>query len=252
MVLSIKGGLRNFAPDGSPEYVRKSVENCLRMLGPVGKIDIFECARRDPKVPLETTLNTLAQLVNEGKIGGVGLSEVSAATIRQAAQVTKIVAVEIELSLWCTEPLTNGIAAACKELDIPIVAYSPVGRGFLTGQLKRPEDIPEDDMRRTFPQFQAENWDTNMKLVQELEKVATEKKCTPAQLAIGWLLTLSKRADMPTIVPIPGTRGVGRIEENAREVLLSEEEMKKIERILATGKVAGERYSTRGMEHVNG
>ena len=129
VVLNIKGAMNmkgamghGMAPDGSPEYVRKSVENCLKMLGERGKIDMFECARRDPTVPLEKTLKALAELVDEGKIGGVALSEVNANTIRESAKITKIVAVEVELSLWCTAPLTNGIAEACAELDIPIIA----------------------------------------------------------------------------------------------------------------------------------
>ena len=123
VVLNIKGAMGpGMKPDGSPEYVRKSVENCLRMLGKRGKIDMFECARRDPTVPLEKTLKALAELVDEGKIGGVALSEVNANTIRESAKITKIVAVEVELSLWSTEPLTNGIAEACAELDIPIIA----------------------------------------------------------------------------------------------------------------------------------
>ena len=123
VVLNIKGAMGpGMKPDGSPEYVRKSVENCVKMLGGRGKIDMFECARRDPTVPLEKTLKALAEMVDEGKIGGVALSEVNANTIRAAAKITKIVAVEVELSLWTTDPLTNGIAEACAELDIPIIA----------------------------------------------------------------------------------------------------------------------------------
>lgn len=134
VVLNIKGATRpGLQPDGSPEYVRASVENCLRMLGERGRIDMFECARRDPKVPLEKTLRALTELVDEGKIGGVALSEVSANTIREAAKITKIVAVEVELSLFTTEPLTNGIAEACFELDIPIIALVKLHAHFFTG-----------------------------------------------------------------------------------------------------------------------
>lgn len=137
---------------------------------------MFECARRDPKVPLKETLGALAELVDEGKIGGVALCEVSANTIREAAKITRIVAVEVELSLWSTEPLTNGIAEACFELNIPIIAYSPIGRGMFTGQIKSLEDIPQGDVRKILPRFQPQNFGTNMKLVRELEKIAQNEK----------------------------------------------------------------------------
>ncbi|KAF6219097.1 hypothetical protein HO133_004922 [Letharia lupina] len=186
VVLNIKGATRlGLQPDGSPDYT----------LGERGRIDLFECARRDPKVPLKETLGALAELVDEGKIGGVALCEVSANTIREAAKITRIVAVEVELSLWSTEPLTNGIAEACFELNIPIIAsvtlpleallepiaenpcsYSPIGRGMFTGQIKSLEDIPQGDVRKILPRFQPQNFGTNMKLVRELEKIAQNEK----------------------------------------------------------------------------
>jgi pyridoxine 4-dehydrogenase len=203
-------------PDGSPEFVKKSVNHCLEMLGGRGRIDMFECARRDPNVPLEQTLCALAELVNEDEIGGVALSEVSADTIREAAKITKIVAVEAELSLWSTEPLTNGIAKACAELHIPIIAqvtlnlkifskqavnyldsYSPMGRGMLTGRIKSFEDIPDKDIRKLLPRFQPENFENNMKLVKELEAIATKKSCTLAQLALGWVRSLQRERECP-------------------------------------------------------
>ncbi|OCL03361.1 Aldo/keto reductase [Glonium stellatum] len=253
VVLNIKGATRpGLKPDGSPEYVRISVDNCLEMLGGRGKIHMFECARKDPNVPLEQTLRALAELVDEGKIGGVALSEVSADTIRKAAKITKIVVVEIELSLFCTEPLSNGITNACAELNIPILAYSPVGRGILTGQIKSLRDIPEHDVRRILPRFRPENFEVNIKLIKELEKIASQKKCTPAQLALGWLRTLSKKEDMPEIIPIPGSIAVDRVLENSVEIELSEDEMRQIDSILASHEVIGDRYHAAGMELANG
>ena len=253
VVLNIKGGCeKDLTPNGSPEFVRKSMENCLNTLGPKGKIDMFECARRDRNVPLKDTLGELAKLVNEGKIGGVALSEVNADTIREAASVTKIVAVEIELSLWSTEPLTNGVAAACAELQIPIIAYSPIGRGMLTGQIKSFDDIPDTDIRRRLPRFQPENFEVNIKLVKELEKLAKKKQCTPAQLALGWLRCLSHKDGMPEIFPIPGATTPERVKENATLVDLTEEEMKEIDEILSSFKVVGDRYHAMGMKLANG
>ncbi|GME60211.1 aldo keto reductase [Neofusicoccum parvum] len=242
VVLSIKGCFgHDMTPDCSPEGVRKSVENSLAMLGEKGKIDIFEPARRDPKVPLEQTLEALAELVKEGKIGGVALSEVNANTIKEAARITKIAAVEIELSLWQTDPLTNGITEACKELDIPIVAYSPIGSGILTGQIKSFDDIPEHDFRKTSPRFQPENFEVNLQLVRALEKFATAKNCTPAQLAINWVQALSNRPDMPVIIPIPGATSAERVAENSRGVDLTKEELREIDGILASFEVVGSR-----------
>lgn len=156
-MLSIKGGMRpDRTPDGTPEGVRRSVENCVKILEGKKKIDIFECARVDRDTPIETTIAALAEMVEEGKVGGVSLSEVSADTIRRAAKVHKICAVEVEVSLFQDHVLKEGIADACAENDIPIIAYSPVGRGFLTGQFKSTKDIPEGDLRHMFPRFRPE------------------------------------------------------------------------------------------------
>ena len=147
VVLSIKGGASPSGPDGSEVGVRRSVDNCLKLLDGKKKLDMFECARVDPKVPIEETIKVLATYVKEGKIGGISLSEVRAESIRRAAKVHPICAVEVEVSLWSTDPLTNGIASTCKELDIPLVAYSPLGRGFLTGDIRKKSDLGEGDMR---------------------------------------------------------------------------------------------------------
>ena len=222
-------------------------------------------------VPLKKTLGALAELVDEGKIGGVALCEVSANTIREAAKITKIAAVEVELSLWSTEPLTNGIAEACFEMAIPIIAsvtphleallafiadnpcsYSPIGRGMFTGQIKSLEDLQQGDVRRVLPRFQPQNFAANMKLVKELEKIALEKDCTPAQLALAWVRSLSKKERMPQIIPIPGARTAERIKENAVEVDLTDEEMKSIDTILGSCEIVGDRYHPEGMTMVNG
>ncbi|KAL2047434.1 hypothetical protein ABVK25_011542 [Lepraria finkii] len=255
VVLNIKGALRpGLIPDGSPHFVRQSVERCVEMLGGTAKIDMFECGRRDPNTPLETTLATLEELVQQGKIAGVALSEVNADTIRAAAKITKIVAVEIEISLFCTDPLTNGITKACAELNIPIIAYCPLGRGLLSGQIKSFDDIAEKDLRRMLPRFQPPNFENNMKLVKKIETLAQKKKCTSAQLAIAWVVNLSKRKGMPTIIPIPGATTADRVIENgkAKDVDLNEEEMAEVNRILATCEVTGDRYHPAGMKWING
>lgn len=198
VVLSVKGGLKNMVPDGTPEGVRASMDNCIKLLNGKKKLDIFEMARVDKNVPLETTLKTLEEeYVKTGKLGGIALSEVSGATIKKAAAITKIVAVEVELSLFYTDILTNGIAAACGEHAIPIVAYSPLCRGFLTGQIKKFEDLPEGDFRRHMPRFQPGNFETNLDIAKEVYKLADKKGCTPSQIAIGWVLSQSKNVSSP-------------------------------------------------------
>lgn len=242
VVLSVKGAVGPMGPDGSPEGVRRSVDNCLKILDEVKKLDVFECARVDPKTDIEVTVGALAELVRNGKIGGIGLSEVRAETVRRAAKIHPIAAVEVELSLWATEPLTNGVAAACNELGIPLVAYSPLGRGFLTGQIQKAEDIPEGDLRRRFPRFQPENFDKNMELVKQLQGIAEKKGCTAAQLAMSWVKGLNGREGMPTIIPIPGATTEERILENVKDVALTEAERVEIDEILRKANVVGGRY----------
>ncbi len=243
IVLNIKGCVgEHFKPDGSPAGVKKSVENSVRLVGGKGRIDQFEPARKDPTVDIETTIAALKEQVDAGNIGGITLSEVSAATLRRAAKVAKIEAVEVELSLWCTEPFENGLAAACAELDVPILAYSPLGKGILTGQIKSHADIPADDFRAMIPRFQPDVFDINLRMVAEVEKLAAKKGCTPGQVAIGWLLALSRRPGMPTIFPIPGASSPGRVKENAVEVELDDADMQELERIMKEFEIKGTRY----------
>ena len=254
VVISIKGGLTppSMVPDGSEKNVRRSVDECLKQLDGKKFLDIFECARVDPKTPIETTIAVLATYVKEGKLGGISLSEVKADTIRRAAKVHKIVAVELELSLFSPEILTNGTAAACAELGIPIVAYSPLGRGVLTGQLKSLKDIPEGDVRRHLPRFQDDTFDKNMQLVQEVEKLAAKKGCTPGQIALSWVRTLSGKSGMPVLVPIPHSSNEARILENIKEVALTDQDMKELRDILDRTQVVGERYGGPGAALMNG
>ncbi|KAB5581255.1 NADP-dependent oxidoreductase domain-containing protein [Coniochaeta sp. 2T2.1] len=270
VVLSVKGivgepcaGAANGPPDNSPAEVRRSIEACLKDLGGrKKKIDIFEPARRDPKTPLAVTLRVMEEYVNKGLIGGIALSEVSAATIHEAVKITKIVAVEVELSMWSTDVLTNGVAAACAQYDIPLVAYAPLGRGvshlpylprsiekhiadprkMLTGQFKSPEDIPEGDVRKGHPRFQPENFEINLQLVRQVQELAAKKGCTPAQLAIAWTRALSARSDMPVIIPIPGATTAERVEENTRLLQLTDHELEEINGTLANFQVRGTRY----------
>ncbi|KAM0332424.1 hypothetical protein ACHAQA_002705 [Verticillium albo-atrum] len=252
VVLNIKSGiavLPAFTPTGSPKAVADSIDKCLEQLGPRGTIDEFEIARVDAKVPFEDSIRPIADAAAKGRIGGVSVSEVSASTIRRAAKVAKISSVEIELSLWETEPLTNGIVAVCAELDIPIVAYSPLGRGLLTGAVKSPADIPDGDFRKVLPRYQPGNFEINLRLVDKVTDFAARKGCTAAQVAIAWLLTLGRRPGMPAIIPIPGSSTPERVRENcaAANVPLSEADMSEIDAILAEFKPAGARYHEHGM-----
>ncbi|KAI1363261.1 NADP-dependent oxidoreductase domain-containing protein [Xylaria arbuscula] len=243
VVIGIKGGMRlsPMAVDNSPEYTRESIENCLKLLGNKGKIDMWEMARRTTQEEYIKSLRVINEYVSEGKIGGVTLSEVNANTIRQAAKVVKIVGVEIELSLFYTDPLRNGICAACAELGIPIFAYSPLGRGFLTGKAQKPEDLYA--FFRQLPRFQGENFDANLKLVEKVKEWAAKKGCTPAQFSINWLVALSKRPGMPKIIPIPGAASLERIKENIYEVELTDEDMDEVDAFLKEFRVFGDRFA---------
>ncbi|KAI1454254.1 Aldo/keto reductase [Annulohypoxylon moriforme] len=244
VILSIKGGFSfQGGPDGSPEGIRASVEDAVKVLGGTKTIDIYECARVDPKVPIETTIKALAELVKEGKIGGIGLSEVGASTIRKAHAVHPISAVEIEMSLFTPDPLHNGVSDACHELGIPIAAYCPVSRGWLTGELRTIDDLAQDDFRRKLPRFQPEVFDQNFKLVEAVEKIAKSKGVTTAQIAIGWVAAMGA-------IPIPGTTKVERAIENAKAVSLTAEDLEEIQKILDTLPIKGERYGG-AMEKLN-
>jgi len=209
----------------------------LKRLG-VEMIDLYYQHRVDPNTPIEETVGALAQLVKQGKIRHIGLSEASPQTLRRAAKVHPITALQTEYSLWSREP-EEEILPACRELGIGFVAYSPLGRGFLTGQFKRFEDFPEDDYRRFSPRFQGENFQKNLELVQRIEKIAAEKGCTPAQLALAWVL-----AQGPDIVPIPGTKRRTYLDQNlgALEVTLTPADLKTLDGIAPRGSAIGARY----------
>ncbi|KAL2277224.1 hypothetical protein FJTKL_00095 [Diaporthe vaccinii] len=237
VVLSIKGAYDRATntPQGSPEGIRASVEEALRVLDGAKKIDVFEMARVDPSVPVETSVAALAELVREGKIGGIGLSEVSGATIRRAAAVAEIAAVEIELSLFTTDVLGNGVADACHELGVALVAYSPVSRGWLTGEFRKPEDIAENDLRRHLPRFQPGAFEQNFKLVEAVEEVAKRKGATVAQVGIAWVRRQGA-------IPIPGSRRVERVVENCQDVELSADDLAEIQTLLESLPITGGRY----------
>ncbi len=233
--------------NGKPDYIRRSCEGSLKRLG-VETIDLYYQHRVDPATPIEETVGALAQLVKEGKIRHIGLSEASPRTLRRAVKVHPIAALQTEYSLWSREP-EGEILATCRELGIGFVAYSPLGRGFLTGQFTRFEDFPEDDYRRFSPRFQGENFQRNLDLVHRVEEIATEKQCKPAQLALAWVL-----AQDEDIVPIPGTKRRKYLEQNvaALDVKLSKEDLRRIDEIFPTGAAAGDRYPEHMMSIVNG
>jgi aryl-alcohol dehydrogenase-like predicted oxidoreductase len=233
--------------NGKPDYIRRSCEASLKRLG-VGTIDLYYQHRVDPATPIEETVGALAQLVQEGKIRHIGLSEASPQTLRRAVKIHPITALQTEYSLWSREP-EDEILATCRELGIGFVAYSPLGRGFLTGQFTRFEDFPEDDYRRHSPRFQGENFQKNLDLVHGIEELAREKECKPAQLALAWVLAQDKN-----IVPIPGTKRRKYLEENvaAIDLKLTKEDLRRIDEIFPTGAAAGLRYPEHMMSIVNG
>ncbi|PNP53869.1 hypothetical protein FNYG_15702 [Fusarium nygamai] len=254
IVLTIKGGLGpNYVPLGTKENIRRSIDDCLETLGPVGRIASFEIGRKDPNVDYEEdTLAAISDYVKDGKIDGISCSELNANTLRSAAKKFKITALEIELSLFTTDPLTNGLLEVCGELDIPVLAYSPLGRGFLGGQIKSVEDLPENDMRaKIHPRWQGDNFRKNVQLVDDIEALAKKKGCAVSQIAINWLLSLSRRPGMPTIVPIPGSTKPGRIRENATIIDLTEEDLRDIDTLLASFTPAGDRYPPQHMKYVS-
>ncbi|RAK96828.1 aldo/keto reductase family protein [Aspergillus ibericus CBS 121593] len=242
VIISIKGAAGAHGPDGSPENVRASVENGLKILDGKAFISIFEPARIDPNTPIETTISILSEYVKAGKIGGIGLTECNEQTLRRAHAIHPITAVEVELSLFSTNPLHNGVAEACAELGIALVAYSPLSRGWLTGQVRSLDDLPADDIRRLFPRFQPEVFHLNLRLVEGLEQIAAEKKVTLAQTALAWVRAQSRASGAPLIIPIPGCTTVARVEENLASVELTAEEVERIAVILEEIPVHGKRY----------
>jgi aryl-alcohol dehydrogenase-like predicted oxidoreductase len=232
--------------EGSPEYVRKACDASLKRLG-VDHIDLYYQHRVDLKVPIEETVGAMAELVRQGKVRELGLSEAAPATIRRANAVHPIAALQSEYSLWSRD-VEDQILPTCRELGIGFVAYSPLGRGFLTGRFRRFEDLPADDYRRNQPRFQGANFQKNLDLVAHLEQVAQQKRCTPSQLALAWLLAQGK-----DVVPIPGTKRVQYLEENvgALDVTLTPEDLRRIDAIAPQGVAAGQRYPEGGMATVN-
>lgn len=233
--------------NGRPEYVRQACEGSLRRLG-IDTIDLYYQHRVDRNTPIEDTVGAMADLVREGKVRYIGLSEASVPTIRRAHKVHPITAVQTEYSLWTRDP-EDGLLQALRSLDIGFVAYSPLGRGFLTGQIKSVDDLAADDFRKHHPRFQGENFQRNLDLVSRVEEIAKEHKCTPAQLALAWVL-----AQGDDIVPIPGTRHPERLEENvaALNLVLSENDLRRIDAAAPKGATAGDRYPEGGMRTING
>jgi aryl-alcohol dehydrogenase-like predicted oxidoreductase len=232
--------------EGSPEYVRSACDASLQRLG-VDHIDLYYQHRVDTKVPIEDTVGAMAELVKQGKVRCLGLSEAAPATIRRANAVHPITALQSEYSLWSRD-VEDEILPTCRELGIGFVAYSPLGRGFLTGRFRNFEDLPADDYRRNQPRFQGDNFRKNLDLVGHIEQVAKQKKCTPSQLALAWLL-----AQGQDVVPIPGTKRVQYLEENvgAVDVTLTPDDLRRIDEIAPQGIAAGTRYPERGMATVN-
>ena len=233
--------------NGKPDYIRRSCEGSLKRLG-VETIDLYYQHRVDPATPIEETVGTMAELVREGKIRHIGLSEASPQTLRRAVKVHPVTALQSEYSLWSREP-EEELLGTCRELGVGFVAYSPLGRGFLTGQFKRFEDFPQDDYRRNSPRFQGENFHKNLDLVHRVEQIAREKGCKPSQLALAWVL-----AQDQNIVPIPGTKRRNYLEENVASIdlQLTEEDKRRIDEIFPSGAAAGLRYPEHMMSTVNG
>lgn len=233
--------------NGKADYVRRACDASLKRLG-TDYIDLYYQHRVDPNTPIEETVGAMAELVRAGKIRHIGLSEASAHTLRRASKVHRITALQTEYSLWTRDP-EDEVLAACRELGIGFVAYSPLGRGFLTGQFKSPEDFRADDYRRFSPRFQGENFQKNLDLVRKVEEIAAEKHCTSAQLALAWVLAQGK-----DIVPIPGTKRRKYLEDNAgaQNVKLAAQDLRRIEDVFPRDAASGMRYPEHMMSLVNG
>jgi aryl-alcohol dehydrogenase-like predicted oxidoreductase len=232
---------------GDAQYVREACDASLRRLG-VEHIDLYYQHRVDPRTPIEETVGAMAELVAQGKVRRLGLSEAAPETIRRAHAVHPITALQTEYSLWTRDPEHDGVLAAVRELGIGFVAYSPLGRGFLTGRIRSIEDLPEGDSRRAgrFPRFAAENFQRNLDLVERVEQIAAEKGVAPGQLALAWVL-----AQGDDIVPIPGTKRRSYLEENAAaaDVRLTADDLARIEEVAPAGTVAGDRYADMSTVH---
>ncbi|MGA2659743.1 MAG: aldo/keto reductase [Verrucomicrobiota bacterium] len=244
---NVRGAAGEFlGVNGRPEYVKRACEASLRRLG-VEHIDLYYQHRVDPNTPIEDTVGAMAGLVHEGKVRFLGLSEAAPATIRRASKVHPIAALQTEYSLWSRDP-EGEILETCRQLGIGFVAYSPLGRGFLTGRFKTQEDIPPDDWRRHHPRFEGENFKRNLHLAETVRQIAEEIACAPAQLALAWVL-----AQGQDIVPIPGTKHPRYLEENigALNVHLTDEQLRRLDEAFPVGVPAGERYPEQGMRTIN-
>jgi aryl-alcohol dehydrogenase-like predicted oxidoreductase len=252
VVLATKFGIvrapdgRVLGADGRPEYVKQACEASLRRLG-IETIDLYYQHRVDPNTPIEETVGAMAELIQEGKVRWIGLSEAAPETIRRAHAVHPITALQTEYSLWTRDP-EDGLLQLCEELGIAFVAYSPLGRGFLTGAIRSIDDLAPDDVRRQHPRFQGENFQKNLQLVDAVRELAREKGCTPAQLALAWVLVRGRH-----IVPIPGTRSLDRLAENvaAVEIELTPEDLDRLDRIAPKGIAAGVRYPEPALSMLN-
>ena len=233
--------------DGSPQHVREACEHSLERLG-VDHIDLYYLHRVDPAVPVEETVGAMAELVRKGKVRHLGLSEAAPETVRRAHRVHPIAAVQNEYSLFTRDP-EEELLPTLRELGIALVAYSPLGRGFLGGRFRSLDDLGADDWRRTNPRFQGENFTRNLVLADQVQQLAREKGCTPAQLALAWVLSRGK-----DVIPIPGTSSVSRLEENAAsvEVRLTPAEVDRLERASPRGAAVGDRYNSSGMQLLKG
>lgn len=253
IVLATKFGIRRdtgdagyFGVDGSPAYVRQACEASLKRLG-VDTIDLYYQHRVDPRTPIEDTVGAMAELVREGKVRHIGLSEAAPETIRRAHRVHPITALQSEFSLWTRDP-EGEVLSTVRELGIGFVAYSPLSRGFLTGQIKSPDDFEAGDYRRNAPRFQGDNFSKNLDLVAAVTALAAEKKCTPAQLALAWVLAAGD-----DIVPIPGTKRIRYLEENvgALDITLTPADLQRIDEVFPLGIAAGSRYPSAAMQAIN-
>jgi aryl-alcohol dehydrogenase-like predicted oxidoreductase len=236
--------------NGKPDYVRRACDASLQRLG-VDVIDLYYQHRVDTTVPVEETWGALRELVDAGKIRSAGISEATPETIRRAHAVQPVTAVQTEYSLWTRDPEENGVLATCAELGIGFVAYSPIGRGFLSGQIRSNEDLAPDDFRRHNPRFQGEALEQNLRLVDRVREIADEKGVTASQLALAWVMTQGDRPDGPAVVPIPGTKRVAYLEENAAavDVELSAEDLRRLDEAAPIGAAQGDRYPDMSTVH---
>jgi aryl-alcohol dehydrogenase-like predicted oxidoreductase len=236
--------------NGRPEYVHSACDASLQRLG-VDVIDLYYQHRVDTSVPIEDTWGAMAELVEAGKIRHTGISEAAPETIRRAHTATPITAVQTEYSLWTRDPEDDGVLATCAELGIGFVAYSPLGRGFLSGQIRSVEDLAPDDFRRHNPRFQGEAFDQNLRLVDRVREIADEKGVTAGQLALAWVMAQSGRGGNPDVVPIPGTKRVSYLEENAAavDVALSDDDLRRLDEAAPAGAAVGDRYPDMSTVH---